>query len=313
MKFWIGITDNDWYKYLAGIHPDEINFWRPSPAQPFRALEPGGLFLFKLHSPYNKIAGGAFFVRYTRLPLYLAWETFRGNNGAPTYYDFQRLIAKRRGLPYNNFGDPIIGCILLSNPCFFNKDEWIDVPKDFSPHIQVGKRYDSTEGLGKHLWEEVMLRFRKCTIYDAYDKNIPLVAEEAATYGAEYLAKVRIGQGAFRILVTDAYNRMCSITGEKTLPALDASHIKPYAESGPNLTQNGILLRSDLHRLFDNGYITISPSNHIEVSKRIKEEFDNGKNYYPYHGQKLFVLPDKQIDRPGGEFLRWHNENVYKG
>lgn len=52
-----------------------------------------------------------------------------------------------------------------------------------------------------------------------------------------------------RVVVTDAYQRRCAITGEKTLPVLQATHIKPYSEKGPHSIDNGLLLRSDFHTL----------------------------------------------------------------
>ena len=85
----------------------------------------------------------------------------------------------------------------------------------------------------------------------------PDLVSYAARYGAEYLTRARIGQGAFRVLVTDAYQRRCAISGERTLPVLQASHIRPYSDEGPHHVANGILLRSDLHTLFDRGYITV--------------------------------------------------------
>lgn len=100
--------------------------------------------------------------------------------------------------------------------------------------------------------------------------------EPDVQYGSSYEIRARIGQGAFRAIVTDAYKRRCAITGEKTLPVLEAAHIKPYSESGPNLTKNGLLLRSDMHILFDKGYMTVS-NNHLEVSRRIREEYENGR------------------------------------
>jgi len=63
MKFYVGITDLSWYSYLADQKPDEVNFWRPSGLDTFRAVEPGEPFLFKLHSPRNFIVGGGFFSR----------------------------------------------------------------------------------------------------------------------------------------------------------------------------------------------------------------------------------------------------------
>ena len=137
--------------------------------------------------------------------------------------------------------------------------------------------------------------------------------EPEPLYGQSILRKVRLGQGAFRVLVTDAYTRRCSISGEKTLPVLEAAHIKPYALAGPHTISNGLLLRSDVHKLFDTGYLTITNNFKVEVSKRIKEEFENGKEYYQFHGKELLYLPIKEKERPRGEFIQWHNENIYKG
>jgi putative restriction endonuclease len=112
--------------------------------------------------------------------------------------------------------------------------------------------------------------------------------------------------------VTDAYERRCAISGERTLPVLQASHIKPYGK-GPNRVDNGLLLRSDLHILFDRGYITVTPTLAVEVSTRIKEEFENGRDYYKHHGNQLLVMPATSIDRPNSGFLKWHNETVFRG
>ena len=61
---------------------------------------------------------------------------------------------------------------------------------------------------------------------------------------------------------------------------------------------------------------TNSPTSlHIktEGSKRVKEEFENGKEYYQFHGKSLLYLPEEITNRPKTEFIQWHNENVYKG
>ena len=130
--------------------------------------------------------------------------------------------------------------------------------------------------------------------------------------GTPILTYPRLGQGSFRVLVTDVYARRCAVTHEKTLPVLDAAHIKPYAGDGLHSVSNGILLRKDLHALFDKGYITITPDSKVEVSRRIREEFENGRDYYKLEGSEIF-LPNKLEDRPSREHLSWHNENVYRG
>jgi putative restriction endonuclease len=137
--------------------------------------------------------------------------------------------------------------------------------------------------------------------------------DDRERYGSEFLTRARLGQGAFRILVTEAYQRRCAMTGEKTLPVLEAAHIRPFSEDGPHRIANGLLLRSDLHTLFDNGYITVDDQLRIEVSASIREEFGNGKAYYALHGQALKILPDRIEERPSRDFLSWHNQHRFIG
>jgi putative restriction endonuclease len=122
----------------------------------------------------------------------------------------------------------------------------------------------------------------------------------------------RLGQGSFRIVVTDAYERRCALTGERTLPVLDAAHIKPYSVHRRHEISNGILMRSDLHRLFDEGYITIDPlDRRIQVSSRIRQEFENGKDYYKLHGQRVRE-PKQIVYRPLAENLEYHAGTIYR-
>ena len=137
-------------------------------------------------------------------------------------------------------------------------------------------------------------------------------AESRAFYTGVLGFRPRLGQGAFRIVVTDSYRRRCAVTGERTLPALDAAHIRPYAEGGAHEATNGVLLRRDIHSLFDAGYVTITPSLDFEVSSRIREEYENGRLYYALHGQRISP-PDDPRRRPDTSALAWHNETVFRG
>jgi putative restriction endonuclease len=113
------------------------------------------------------------------------------------------------------------------------------------------------------------------------------------------------------VLVTDLYHRRCAITGERTLPALEAAHIRPYAEGGRHEASNGLLLRRDIHSLFDDGYVTVTPDLRFEVSRRIREEFENGRHYYALQGQEI-AAPSTLAHRPDPEALRWHNTELFK-
>ena len=137
-----------------------------------------------------------------------------------------------------------------------------------------------------------------------------LVAEPAKRYGPPTLIQPRLGQGAFRIVVTDAYERRCAVSGERVLPVLEAVHVRPYAEGGLHQLDNGLLLRSDLHTLFDRGYITVTPDRHVEVSKRIREEFENGHEYYALQGS-VIRSPKLGIPQPAVQNLQWHNDNRF--
>ncbi|HMP91156.1 MAG TPA: HNH endonuclease [Kiritimatiellia bacterium] len=311
VKYWVGITDKQWFTYLAALAPEEVNFWRPSSTQNFGAIEVGAPFLFKLHSPDNFIVGGGFFVRHTTLPLSLAWETFERNNGTDNLFELHRRIShfSRKTDP-----DPVIGCTVLTEPFFFQRADWIPVPASWSPNIVVGKTYDTEMLEGAALWRAVNDRLSavRNPIGKSADEMIAITKEDRPLYGNDCIIRPRLGQGGFRVVVTDAYNRRCAMSGERTLPVLQASHIKPYALNGPHNITNGLLLRSDLHILYDRGYVAVTPDYQILVSKRIKEEFSNGREYYALNGRPLVSMPSAVPNRPSRDYLEWHCHNVFK-
>ena len=121
----------------------------------------------------------------------------------------------------------------------------------------------------------------------------------------------RRGQRAFKLQLLDAYDRQCAVTTEHALPVLDAAHIQPYRGRESDHPQNGIILRSDLHRLYDRGYLTITPSLDLEVSRRLRDEFNNGKRYYELHGRRIVVPADPRL-APSRSALDWHASNVFR-
>jgi len=311
MKLYVGVTDNAWFDYLSSLEDiDEVNFWQPSGDSTFKALQPGEIFLFKLHSPRDYILGGGVFAYYTILPISLAWESFGEKNGAASYEEMRHRIVQYRKTPDNRHEDFKVGCILLTQPFFFEKSKWFPAPEWSTPIVR-GKGYSLDTEAGKFILRKVeqVMEERKELYLDSERKSI---IEEHERYGKEILIKPRLGQGIFKILVTDAYDRSCAVTRERALPVLEAAHIKPYSKEGPHEVNNGILLRSDMHKLFDMGYMTITPQLSIDVSRRIKEEFENGKYYFTFHGKNIHI-PRRLEYCPSIEFLTWHNENVFRG
>jgi putative restriction endonuclease len=309
----VAITDYGWYEYLSSIGQlDEVNFWTPSAYWNFRG-EVGSPFFFKLKARYdNAICGVGFFTRYSKLPDWLAWESFQERNGCPTLDTMrQRISGIRERIDYQGVGSKNeIGCILLAQPTFFSPDNWIKGPLDWPPANLRNKKYSLTEGEGLRIWNECLSRISPINI-EQHVGDTNVVAEPTSRYGTPQIIQPRLGQGIFRVSVMEAYSRACAITHEHSLPALEASHIRPFSKNGPHEVSNGILMRADLHRLFDQGYVTITTDHRLEVSLHLKQDYENGRSYYPLHGQQI-ALPASIRDKPNKQHLEWHNENVYR-
>lgn len=305
MKLFIGITDNDWFRFLrARPELDEVNFWQPGGNREFRTLSIGEPFRFKLHSPQNFIVGGGYFETASLLPCSLAWEVFGEKNGVASLGEMRTRIEKYRRAPELPREDYQIGCVVLREPFFFDESSWIPIPKSFSLNIVSGKSYEVGSEEGRGLWDAVWSRLGPVSS-SAEDEPAPM-------YGEPTPVRQRLGQGGFRVLVTDTYERRCAVTQEKALPVLEAAHIRSVSEGGQHRVDNGLLLRSDIHRLFDRGYVTAAPNHQFLVSRKLKEDFDNGEPYYPFHGGELW-LPKESDSRPSREFLEWHADTVFKG
>jgi len=309
MKFWVGVTDNQWFKYLSEIKPDEVNFWQPSAKPPFTSAPIGMPFLFKLRRPFNHIAGGGYFVTYSRLPLSIAWEVFGPKNGCSSLEELRQLISP---LVSGGIHDGEIGCTVLANPFFFDQPNWLGDPSGWSSNIVRGKMYDTIENDGRVIWENVQSRIALQSIGLMKNVGENITAEPVPKYGDPVPIRPRIGQSSFRVLVTEAYRRRCAITGENTLVTLEAAHIVPYSGEGGHNVRNGLLLRADFHRLFDVGLVCVTPNLRVKISPRIREEWFNGKAYYRLDGQPLSVVPDQPAMRPDPDLLEWHFRNRFQ-
>jgi putative restriction endonuclease len=309
----VAITDEGWYRFLAD-HADvtELNFWTPSARRTFRAPQ-FSPFLFKLRAPHNAVCGFAYFAQFSRLPDWLAWESFGFGNGCASFAEMRSRIAGIRArIRYDEqTGSDEIGCIQLVSPVFFSRDLWIPQPRDWQPRTQTPVKYDLEVGEGRRVWEACQTAVASGSA-TAVGSSLFLSGERGPRYGLPRLVQPRLGQATFRIAVLDAYGRGCAVTEEHSLPALEASHIRPYAFDGPHEIRNGVLLRADLHRLFDTGYATVTPDLRLEISTRLREDYQNGRSYYPMQGSRLKV-PTAAYHRPDRVFLEWHNQNVFRG
>ncbi len=303
MNLYVAVTDNDLYRSLLRQKDlTEVNFWQPGGNRRFRALAPGELFLFKLHAPHHFIVGGGFFVHFTFFPYSTAWEFFGVKNGAASLPEMRRRIERYRRVT-DPAEDYVIGCTILGDPFFFGEERWIPAPEDFAPSIVRGKTYRLDTEAGRSLWHEVQWRRQE---YLAPGRD-----GQQRIYGEPVMVRPRRGPGTFRALVTDAYGRTCAVTGERALPALEAAPILPLTEGGRHDVDNGLLLRADLRRLFDSGYVTVAPDYRFRVSRRLARTFE-GASYSTLDGQPI-RLPERPEHHPRRQFLEWHGERVFRG
>ncbi len=132
---------------------------------------------------------------------------------------------------------------------------------------------------------------------DTFD---PLNVEDARERINRSIA-VRRGQQAFRSKLLVAYDRKCAVTGCDIEDLLEAAHIVPYRGPQTNHIQNGILLRSDIHTLFDCALITVDPATHrVILSSRLM-----ASSYRQLGGRKI-RFPKEPDEAPSKEALAKH-------
>lgn len=311
MRAYIGVTDPRWFEFLrAEPELEEVNFWKPSSDSAFRAIESGELFLFKKG---DYIVGGGIYSHSTvDMPCSLAWRTFGRMNGAPDLATLRRHIAGHRPDGKDPSQDYRIGCRILLKPFFLTDSAFISWPwgRNYGP----GLTKDLSDEVGQRILEQLRPYLQRRAV-ELEDHHSHVLTEEVPTrFGTPFLTRARLGQGAFRSLVIDAYGRRCAVSKDRTLPALEAAHILPVAEGGSCTVTNGLLLRADLHTLFDAGYVTVTPDYVFKVSPRIREEYDNGVIYYDMErslGGQPILLPRDPAFRPDRDKLEWHSRDRF--
>jgi putative restriction endonuclease len=303
------VTDNTWYQFLAA-RPEvtEVNFWQPSGAREFRVLAPGEPFFFKTHHPHNKVVGGGFFSDSARLRVSEAWEFFGQANGADNVEQMRARIGHYRRAPIGIGEDPVIGCLFVRDVRFFPPNATVAPPPFFAANIVQGKSYDLTDPSVAPYFAELLQQTLGARV--ELDFSQPW-HRPGPVFGDPRLAPYRLGQRSFQAVVLDTYRRRCAISGTHIPPVLQAAHIRPVSAGGEHRLDNGLLLRSDVHTLFDCGYIGVDPKYRLLVSPRLRADFSNGDQFYARAGQ-LIDLPERRADRPSREFLEWHLDEVFR-
>jgi putative restriction endonuclease len=267
--------------------------------------------LFKTHYPENRLVGGGFFEGYVPLRVSEAWDFFGEGNGVP---DVETLLARtgkyrrQKSVGERALADPTIGCVMLNDVTWFG-DPALPGPPSFAKSIVRGKGYSQGDDSVVDMALQLLLTDRMGTRVDVID-GAPVAL--GPTFGEPRLVVPRLNQGAFRAVVLEAYESRCAITGHRIRPTLQAAHIRPVADGGEHRVDNGLLLRSDIHTLFDLGYVSVDPQYRLRVSPRLREDFGNGDELYARERSgETIALPRSRASRPSREALEWHGDTTF--
>ena len=306
MKGAVAITHAEWARHLRSLPQlDECNFWQPGGPKAVRLPELTPWFFKTNKAGGNQIIGFALLLKWLELSVRDAWMWFGSANGAPDEGQFRALLSSKRRVPIAP--NDLIGCVLLLSPLFFPEEHWFPGPSDWAPNIVNYKYYDLRVGEGRRIWNCCRERAQLDFAPSATKHNLDVLSEggPASRFGAAQSLRPRLGQGTFRAALIDAYSGSCAVSRDHTTPALEAAHIQPYGDGGSHDTANGLLLRADIHRLYDRNLVTVTPEYRFEVSSRLAKDFSNGRAYYKMQGTRI-VLPQNVRHWPDPQLLEWH-------
>jgi hypothetical protein len=136
------------------------------------------------------------------------------------------------------------------------------------------------------------------------ERRAPITSDHDARVRVLYGIALREGQGEFKALLLAAYDNRCAVTGCAVKEILEAAHIRPFRGDYTNRTDNGLLLRADVHTLFDRGMLWVDAANRVQIDDRLA-----ASEYGSLRGQPL-RLPRAVHDHPHPEHLAYHRVDV---
>lgn len=150
---------------------------------------------------------------------------------------------------------------------------------------------------------ELLAEANSMSIEEAYSAAPDLVSEVGGRQRVFREILRRRGQQAFREQLLYAYEGACAVSGYEAEDALEAAHIVPYAQQGLSTPRNGLLLRADIHTLFDLGQVAIDPESfRVRVNSRLR-----ATKYRSLEDAEL-RLPRDSAMQPYRDFLARHAE-----
>ncbi len=268
--------------------------------------DPGALVLFRIQRDGKSlICGGGFFQRLLDLEPEQAWTLFGVNNGCESFEEFERVIREhgwRKGRKLSSN--------LVCGTFMFSSGECYEIPQEIgAPALEDGEMssfpLDAPEGrfLANYIMRKRSFELRSDTA-DCGWPGIFRMAEEK--HARDYTA-------VFTAMMMQAYDFKCAVTGEALVPVLEVAHIRTFYDERFLKPDNGLVLRSDIERLFTSGYITAcyKDDDHAVIKVSSTLEKMGGGNYMQYDGCELALPADISL-RPSKNYLKWHSENRFE-
>ena len=175
--------------------------------------------------------------------------------------------------------------------------------------------YQPLANVGKTNWERIQKRlelngFGINDIQSAIEDEVEVLLQSEPkgfdlsriNERAWQLVTKRRGQSQFRTMLLDAYGNRCAVTRANEPIVLEAAHIQPYSGPESNVAGNGLLLKSDIHKLFDNGKLVIQS----DFTAMLAPSLQNGP--YAIHDGQRILIPERQAFRPNPSLLEEHME-----
>lgn len=297
---------------VVRLRLDEANFWSPRSPRPPKNFRPGEPVFLRLGAPTRSLAGFGFFATHHLVSVYTAWDLFGPKNGAPTLAELARMLGRTsaRDLQAD------LSCMILRDLVLWPERRWIRWGPERG-YANTGTQKGRTDTENAALLWACLAEARPATLEpQPLTPFVPLDVDERLRRGKDDVV-VREGQGTFRLTLLKAYEGQCAVTREHTEPVLQAAHIQPYLGPASNHVQNGLLLTSEFHTLFDRGLVGIEPPRpgrdtyRLRVSGQLRDLWNNGHRYYGFEGQDL-VVPRDPDQRPSRQALQWHLDTRFE-
>lgn len=167
--------------------------------------------------------------------------------------------------------------------------------------------YRESPGVVRTRLREIIKHYKRILNGEAPADAFPAVDDNDARGGRgtelrQAWVKLRYGQPEFRKKLLAAYGGRCAVTGTAVPEILEAAHIQGYAAEGESRVSNGILMRSDIHALFDAGLLGIEPETYrVKLSPELMGE----EEYWKLNGKKI-ELPERADLYPNAHKLKKH-------